>query len=98
MFRHTTKFIGSSLSKCVQIAPHFKFIESRHEEPIMCNFKYRSAPFGVGFKDVFTVDGEFGNVEAIEAWGCGNATSIQDQKALKQRQKMAVERNQKVSF
>ncbi|KAI6176794.1 TLDc domain-containing protein [Aphelenchoides bicaudatus] len=95
-WRHSTKFIGSSLSKCIQIYPQFKFIESRHEEPILCNFKLRSGTLGLGFRDVFTIEGDFKDVDAIEVWGCGNEQSSKDMKSLKQRQQMQAERNQKV--
>jgi hypothetical protein len=62
----------------------------------MCNFKLRSAPFGLGFRDVFTINGDFDNVDSIEVWGCGGDASLSEQKSLKQRQKMQAERNQKV--
>jgi hypothetical protein len=95
-WKHTTKFLGSTLTKCIKLVPHFKFIESRHTEPVFCNFKYRTAAFGLGFKDVFTVDGELSNVSEIEVWGCGSDSTLREQQTQKSRQRMAAERNQKV--
>jgi hypothetical protein len=97
-WRHTTKFLGSPLSKCIQFEPSFKPIESRHEEPLICNFKYRSSEFGLGFRDVFTINGDFDNVEAIEVWGCGSEASAEGQKLQKRRQQSNAERRQKVAL
>jgi hypothetical protein len=61
----------------------------------MCNFKYRTVPYRLGFLDVFTIDGEFSNVDAIEVWACGDESAADDQKSLKDRQRMQAERNAK---
>ncbi|KAI6241510.1 TLDc domain-containing protein [Aphelenchoides fujianensis] len=95
-WKHSTKPMGTTLSRCFQLTPTFKQIESRNPEPIFCNFKYKSSEFGLGFKDAFKIPAEFDNVAAIEVWGCGDDKSIEDQETLKARQRAAAERNQKV--
>ncbi|KAI6214939.1 TLDc domain-containing protein [Aphelenchoides besseyi] len=95
-WKHSTKPMGTSLTRCFQLQPSLKLFDSRHAEPLFCNFKYKSSGLGVGFKDVFQIPSEFDNVVAIEVYGCGGESSLEAQEALKIRQRMQAERNQKV--
>lgn len=93
-WRHSASRYGGPKTKLFEVSPELKVWSP--PSPIYCNFKIRSATFGISFSNVMKVDKEMGNVTAIEVWGCASFNALEDQKRLRVWQNQQKERNLKV--
>ncbi|VDM59264.1 unnamed protein product, partial [Angiostrongylus costaricensis] len=93
-WRHSASRYGGPKTKLFEVSPELKVWSP--PSPIYCNFKIRSAAFGMSFSNVMKIDKEMGNVSAIEVWGCASSNALEDQKRLRVWQNQQKERNLKV--
>ncbi|KAK5973585.1 TLDc domain-containing protein [Trichostrongylus colubriformis] len=70
-WRHSASRFGGSATELFQISPHLKRFRPS-SSPIYCNFKIRSAAFGLSFLDHMKIDKEMSNVTGIEVPLPGN--------------------------
>lgn len=92
-WRHSaTRFGGSA--QLFEMSPGLKRFSSF--SPIYCNFKIRSAAFGISFAERMKIDKEMSNVFAVEVWGCAPTDALLDQQKLRAWQSKQAEKNKKV--
>uniref|UniRef100_W6NDK8 TLDc domain containing protein n=1 Tax=Haemonchus contortus TaxID=6289 RepID=W6NDK8_HAECO len=94
-WRHSGSRFGGQATVLFEISPDLKRFASP-SPPIYCNFKIRSAAFGLSFLDKMKIDKEMGNVAAIEVWGCAPSSALQDQQRLRAWQSKQAEKIKKV--
>ncbi|VDO30381.1 unnamed protein product [Haemonchus placei] len=94
-WRHSGSRFGGQATVLFEISPDLKRFSSP-SPPIYCNFKIRSAAFGLSFLDKMKIDKEMGNVAAIEVWGCAPSSALQDQQRLRAWQNKQAEKIKKV--
>ncbi|KAK6739583.1 hypothetical protein RB195_008217 [Necator americanus] len=93
-WRHGSSRFGGSDTMLFQLAPKLDRWEA--SASIYCNFKIRSAGFGLSFKDVMKIDKDMSNIESIEVWGCAASNALEDQQKLRMWQNQQAEKNRKV--
>uniref|UniRef100_A0A183F4P7 TLDc domain-containing protein n=1 Tax=Heligmosomoides polygyrus TaxID=6339 RepID=A0A183F4P7_HELPZ len=87
-FRHSaTRFGGSA--QLFEMSPGLKRFSSF--SPIYCNFKIRSAAFGISFAERMKIDKEI-----FQVWGCAPTDALLDQQKLRAWQSKQAEKNKKV--
>ncbi|KIH46848.1 hypothetical protein ANCDUO_23095 [Ancylostoma duodenale] len=91
---HGSSRFGGSETMLFQLSPKLNRWEA--SSSIYCNFKIRSAAFGLSFQDVMKIDKDMGNVGAIEVWGCAASNALEDQQKLRVWQNQQAEKNKKV--
>ncbi|KAK6039129.1 hypothetical protein COOONC_23367 [Cooperia oncophora] len=64
-WRHSANRYGGSATVLFEISPELRSFSSS-SPPIYCNFKIRSAAFGLSFLEKMKIDKEMSNVTAIE--------------------------------
>ena len=62
--RHGSSRFGGSDTVLFQLAPKLNRWES--SASIYCNFKIRSAVFGLSFKDILKINKDMSNIQAVE--------------------------------
>ncbi|CAJ0601172.1 unnamed protein product [Cylicocyclus nassatus] len=93
-WRHGSSRFGGPDTMLFQIAPKLERRES--SSSIYCNFKIRSAAFGLSFEDVLKINKDMDNVEAAEVWGCASSNALEDQQKLRAWQNKQAEKHKKV--
>ncbi|ETN71235.1 hypothetical protein NECAME_00924 [Necator americanus] len=93
-WRHGSSRFGGSDTMLFQLAPKLDRWEA--SASIYCNFKIRSAGFGLSFKEVMKIDKDMSNIESIEVWGCAASNALEDQQKLRMWQNQQAEKNRKV--
>jgi hypothetical protein len=94
-WRHSCNKFGGTHAVLLKVLPVFERVDADGAS-IYCNFKLRSSPFGITFGRHLQIDGEMGNVQDLEVWGCSGAETLEQQRQHKQWLNKQVEKNQKV--
>ncbi|KAK6028675.1 hypothetical protein OSTOST_05239 [Ostertagia ostertagi] len=94
-WRHSASRFGGPATTLFEVFPDLKRFSSPSSS-IYCNFKIRSAAFGLSFMERMKIDKEMGNVAAIEVWGCAPSSALQDQQRLRMWQSKQAEKIKKV--
>ncbi|WKY00909.1 hypothetical protein Q1695_015151 [Nippostrongylus brasiliensis] len=94
VWRHSASRFGGPGARLMQISPELNVFYGSNS--IYCNFKIRSAAFGLSFTDKMKIDKDMGNVAAVEVWGCAPSSALEDQQRLRTWQKQQAEKIKKV--
>ncbi|EYC25908.1 hypothetical protein Y032_0011g1451 [Ancylostoma ceylanicum] len=93
-WRHGSSRFGGAETVLFQLSPKLNRWEA--SSSIYCNFKIRSAVFGLSFQDVMKIDKDMSNVGAVEVWGCAASNALEDQQKLRVWQNQQAEKNKKI--
>ncbi|CAJ0579345.1 unnamed protein product, partial [Mesorhabditis spiculigera] len=93
-FRNGSTRYGGNDTMYFELEPSLLRLDGTNS--IYSNFKIRSASMGLSFKEVMKIDKDLDEVVAIEVWGCGGASTLNEQRGLRDWQNRQAERNKKV--
>lgn len=89
------KYFGGPQCTLFKFYPVFQQIDIP-PHTLYCNFKLRSATYGIHVGRHLTVTGDMSNIHDIEVWGCAGDLALYEKQKLQMRMEMQAERNAKV--
>uniref|UniRef100_A0A0N5A6G0 TLDc domain-containing protein n=1 Tax=Parastrongyloides trichosuri TaxID=131310 RepID=A0A0N5A6G0_PARTI len=81
-WKHSGEKYGSYFTTFISIKP--SFFRTVRSNSLYSNFLLKNCPKGLSFDDLLSIEGDFSNVEAIEAWGVGDDNDILEQEKQKE--------------
>uniref|UniRef100_A0A0K0DYG0 TLDc domain-containing protein n=1 Tax=Strongyloides stercoralis TaxID=6248 RepID=A0A0K0DYG0_STRER len=92
-WKHSSNKYGSSFTTFISIKP--KFFRTVRSNSLYSNFLLKTSQKGITFDDLLSINEDFSNVVAIEAWGVVDEVNIFEQEKQKEFHKQDVLKNQK---